>query len=107
MYADYVYPAVFTLTHIDVYCTSMAVTTFDTYKAVALLQKHGLPKDAAEGITELLKHVTEDSMVTKADLDLALHKQTVSLIKWQTGVLIGHAVATAALTVALIQLLAR
>lgn len=86
--------------------------TFDTYKAVSQLIKRGLSKDAAEGISDLLKDVIENNTVTKADLEsavhdleLALHRQSVSLIKWVTGVLIAHGVATAALTVALLQLL--
>jgi hypothetical protein len=84
----------------------MATTTFDTYKAVLSLQKRGLSKDAAEGITELLKHVTEsDSVVSKHDLEIALHRQSVTLIKWVAGTLIAHSIATAALTVALLQLL--
>lgn len=85
----------------------MATTVFDTYKAVSLLQKRGLSKEAAEGITELLKDVTENNLVTKSDLELALQKQSVTLIKWVAGILIGHAVGTSALTVALLQLLHR
>jgi hypothetical protein len=82
----------------------MAITTlFDTYKAVTLLQKRGLAKDAAEGITELLKDVTETNMVTKADLELALEKQTSTIIRWVTGILVAHA----ALVVALVELLGR
>lgn len=63
----------------------MATTVFDTYKAVSLLQKRGLSKEAAEGITELLKDVTENNMVTKTDLDLALQRQSVTLVKWMVG----------------------
>jgi hypothetical protein len=90
----------------------MATTTFDTYKAVSLLQKRGLSKDAAEGIAELLKDVTENNLVTKGDLanalqglKLAMHDQAVTIIKWVAGILIAHAAGTAALTVALLQLL--
>ena len=86
-------------------------TTFDTYKAVSSLQKRGLSKDAAEGITELLKDVTENNLVTKGDLDgavqkleIAIRDQSVSTIKWVAGILIAQAVGTATLTVALIQL---
>ena len=81
----------------------MATTTFDTYKAVALLQNHGLSKEAAEGITQLLKDVTETNMVTKTDLELALERQTSTLIRWVSGILVAHA----ALVVALIQLIIR
>ena len=86
-------------------------TTFDTYKAISSLQKRGLSKDAAEGITELLKDVTENNLVTKGDLDgavqkleIAIRDQSVSTIKWVAGILIAQAVGTATLTVALIQL---
>jgi hypothetical protein len=51
-------------------------------------QKRGLSKEAAEGITELLKDVTENNFVTKSDLELALHPQSVTLIKWIAGTLI-------------------
>jgi hypothetical protein len=78
---------------------------FDTYKAVSSLQKRGLSKDAAEGITELLKDVTESNLVTKSDLEVALHRQSVTLIKWITSVLVAHALGTVGLTVALLQLL--
>ena len=83
----------------------MAVAIFDTYKAVSLLQKRGLSKEAALGITELLKDVTENNLVSKDDLELALHKQSVTLIKWVAATLVAHSVGTAALTVALLQLL--
>ena len=66
----------------------MATTTFDTYKAVSLLQKRGLSKEAAEGITELLRDVTENNLVTKGDLndavqalELAMRDQSVTIIK--------------------------
>ena len=39
----------------------MATAIFDTYKAVALLRKRGLSQEAAEGITELLRDVTENN----------------------------------------------
>ena len=90
----------------------MAIAIFDTYKAVSLLQKRGLSKEAAEGITELFKDVMENNLVTKADLhnavqtlELAMRDQAVSMIKWVAGILVAHAVGTAALTVALLQLL--
>jgi hypothetical protein len=45
---------------------------FDTYKAVSMLEKRGLSKSAAEGITDLLKDVTETNLVTKNDLSQAV-----------------------------------
>ena len=83
----------------------MAVAIFDTYKAVLLLQKRGLSKDAAEGITELLKDVTENKLINRDDLELALHRQSVTLVKWVASVLLAHGAGTAALTVSLLELL--
>ena len=83
----------------------MAIAIFDTYKAVTSLRERGLSKEAAEAITDLLKDVTENNLVTKSDLELALHRQSVTLIKWVAGSLVAHSVGTAALTVALLQLL--
>jgi hypothetical protein len=45
--------------------------------------------------------MTTASIVTKTDLELALHKQSVMLIKWMSGVLL----AQGALIVGLLQLL--
>lgn len=84
----------------------MATAIFDTYKAVSLLRERGLTKEAAEGITELLRDVTENNLVSTVDLELALQRQSVTLIKWVSGVLVAHAVGTATFTVALLQLLA-
>lgn len=84
----------------------MATAIFDTYKAVSLLRERGLSKEAAEGITELLRDVTDNNLVSTFDLEVALQRQSVTLIKWVSGVLVAHAVGTAALTVALLQLLA-
>jgi hypothetical protein len=69
----------------------MGIAIFDTYKAVSLLRERGLSKEAAEGITEPLKDVTENTLVTKADLndavqtlkadfEKALHRQTWGLV---------------------------
>jgi hypothetical protein len=81
---------------------------FDTYKAVSMLEKRGLSKSAAEGITKLLKDVTETNLVTKNDLanavqdlkfefERALHRQTWGLV--------GVIFAQGALVVALLQYL--
>ena len=78
----------------------MATTTFDTYKAVSLLQKRGLSKEAAEGITELLKDVTESNLVTKNELELALHRQSVTLIKWMVGTQLAYGAIVIAVLVA-------
>ena len=41
--------------------------------------------------------------MTKADLEIALAKQSATLIKWVAGTLVAHGVAAAGLTVALLQ----
>ena len=74
---------------------------FDTHKAVSMLQKRGLSKDAAEGITDLVKDVTENNLATKADLTAAvdglatgvekqMHELKVSLIQWMIGIQLGY-----------------
>jgi hypothetical protein len=73
----------------------------DTHKLVAKLQQRGFSAQQAEGITEALKELDASGLASKADLQ----ELKVDLIKWVTAVLIGHGVATAALTVALLQLL--
>jgi hypothetical protein len=70
---------------------------FDTHKAVSMLQKRGLSKDAAEGITDLVKDVTENNLVTKGDLEVLgaevqkqMHDLKVSLIQWMVGIQLGY-----------------
>jgi hypothetical protein len=79
---------------------------FDTYKAVSMLEKRGLSKSAAEGITELLKDVTETNLVTKNDLNQAVQDLKVEFeraLHRQTWGLIGVIFAQGALVVALLQ----
>ena len=78
---------------------------FDTYKAVSSLRERGLSKEAAEGITDLLKDVTENNLVTKTDLREEIRNLELRLYKHLAGILIAHGLGTAALTVALLQLL--
>jgi hypothetical protein len=74
---------------------------FDTYKAVSSLRERGLSKEAAEGITNLVKDVTENNLVTKVDLASAveslrtdvqrqMHELKVSLIQWMIGIQLGY-----------------
>jgi hypothetical protein len=55
--------------------------------------------------TEVLKDLDTSALVTKADLKDALRDFEVRLYKFLAGVLIAHGIGTAALTVALIELL--
>jgi hypothetical protein len=74
----------------------------DTHKLIAKLQQRGFSAQQAEGITDALREIDASTLATKADLE---HLKT-DIIKWMTAVLLAHGLATAALTVALLQLLA-
>jgi hypothetical protein len=78
-----------------------ALVIRDTHKLIASLQKRGFSAQQAEGITEAIKEIDASALATKADL----RELKIDLIKWMTGVLIAHGLGTAALTVALIELL--
>jgi hypothetical protein len=81
----------------------MANATFiiDTNGIVKKLEQRGFSRTQAEGITEALKELDTSALATKADIkDLELR-----LYKYFAGVLIAHGLGTAALTVALMQLL--
>jgi len=73
-------------------CMTTNSLIFDTHKAVSMLEKRGLSTAAAEGITDLVKDVTENNLATKADLTAAvdglaagvekqMHELKVSLIR--------------------------
>ena len=79
----------------------MATIAIDTYKIITRLQERGFTKDQAEALIAVVQEVDLSTFVTKADLQ----EFKVDLMKWLTGVLIAHGVATAELTVALVQLL--
>jgi hypothetical protein len=78
---------------------------YDKYTVIQKLQKRGFSHEQAEGIAEILTDSDTSAVVTKADLEVALAKQSATLIKWVAGTLVAHGVATAGLTVALLQLL--
>jgi hypothetical protein len=77
----------------------MQTFVIDTNGIVKKLEQRGFSRTQAEGITEALKELDTASLVTKADLELALANQTVTIIKWVTGIML----AQGALIVALIQ----
>ena len=79
---------------------------YDKHTVIQKLQKRGFSHEQAEVVGEVLTEADLSSLATKADLELALAKQSVTIIKWVAGTLIAHSVATAALTVALLQYLA-
>ena len=79
----------------------MQTLVIDTNGIVKKLEARGFSRTQAEGITEALKELDVSMLATKADLkDLELR-----LYKFLAGVLIAHGLGTAALTVALLQLL--
>jgi hypothetical protein len=78
-----------------------ASTIYDKYAVMQKLQKRGFTHEQAEGIAEVLTNSDVSQLVTKSDLEIALANQTISLIKWMTGMLL----AQGALIVALIELL--
>jgi hypothetical protein len=77
----------------------MQTLVIDTNGIIKKLEQRGFSRTQAEGITEALKELDTATLVTKSDLELALAHQTVTIIKWVTGILL----AQGALIVALIQ----
>ena len=73
----------------------------DTNSVIKKLEQRGFSRAQAEGITEALKELDASSLATKTDLkDLEIR-----LYKFFAGVLIARGLGTAALAVALLQLL--
>jgi len=79
----------------------MQTLVIDTNGIVKKLEQRGFSRTQAEGITEALKELDISSLVTKTDLELALAKQTTTIIAWTAGALL----AQGALVVALIEFL--
>jgi hypothetical protein len=78
-----------------------ATLIIDKFTLVQKLEKRGFSHAQAEGIAEALSAVDLSEVPTRADLkDLELR-----LYKYFGGILIAHGLGTAALTVALLQLL--
>jgi hypothetical protein len=84
-----------------VHSVDMQTLVIDTNGIVKKLEQRGFSRPQAEGITEALKELDVSSLVTKADLELALATQTTTIITWMFGALL----AQGALVVALIQYL--
>jgi hypothetical protein len=75
----------------------MQTLVIDTNGIVKKLEQRGFSRAQAEGITEVLKELDTGSLVTKLDLEKALHRQTWGLV--------GVIFAQGAFVVALIQYL--
>jgi hypothetical protein len=68
----------------------MQTLVIDTNGIVKKLEQRGFPRTQAEGITEALKELDVSSLVTKADLELALPTQTTTIITWMFGALLAQ-----------------
>ena len=76
-----------------------ATLIIDTNGIVKKLEQRGFSRTQAEGITDALKELDTSKLATKADLEMALAKQTVTIITWTTAMLL----AQGALVVSLLQ----
>ena len=78
-----------------------ATLIIDTNGIVKKLEQRGFSRSQAEGITDALKELDTSKLATKADLEVALAKQTVTIITWMTAMLL----AQGALVVSLLEYL--
>ena len=78
-----------------------ATLIIDKYSVVQKLEKRGFSHAQAEGIAEALSAVDLSEVATKTDLK----ELELRFYKYFGGILIAHGLGTAALTVALLQLL--
>lgn len=91
----------------------MATITFiGWYGFIQALERKGFTHQQAEGAAEAVDEFVLGQVASKADLkelahsiDAGMRRQTITTVKWVAGFLLAHAIGTAALTVALIQLL--
>ena len=70
---------------------------YDRYSVIEKLQKRGFTHDQAEAIAEVLTDFDVSQLVTKVDLERALHRQTWGLV--------GVIFAQGAFVIAVLQLL--
>ena len=82
-----------------------ATLIIDTNGIVKKLEQRGFSRSQAEGITEALKELDTSNLATKADLKHEIRSLELRLYRYFAGILIAHGLGTAALTVALLQLL--
>ena len=74
----------------------MNPVTFDTHKFVRKLQESGFDEKQAEGLTDAMRVVIDESeLVTRKDLqiELAPLKADLNLLKWMMGALLAIAIA--------------
>jgi hypothetical protein len=75
----------------------MQTLVTDTNGIVKKLEARGFSRTQAEGITEALKDLDVSTLATRADLELALERQTIALIKWMVGLLLAQGAVVVAL----------
>jgi len=83
-------------------------TIRDTHKTIGNLQKRGFTAQQAEGIADAFKEIDTAGLATKADInDLRqeIRAMALRLYRHVSAILIAHGLGTAALTVALLQLI--
>ena len=68
----------------------MQTLIIDTNGVVKKLEQRGFSRAQAEGVAEALKELDTSQLVTKADLEIALANQTITIIKWMTGMLLAQ-----------------
>ena len=83
----------------------MQTLVIDTNGIVKKLEQRGFSRTQAEGIVEALSAVDASDLVTKSDLKDEIRNLELRLYKYFGAILIAHGLGTAALTVALLQLL--
>jgi hypothetical protein len=69
----------------------------DTLKIYERLKDVKIAEPAAKEIAEIFKETTQDLLVTKNDLDEALARTKVEIIKWVAGMLVAQAAIVATL----------
>ena len=69
----------------------------DTLRIYERLKVANLEESAAKEIAEIFRETTEDYLVTKSDLEEALARTRVEIIKWVAGMLVAQTAIVATL----------
>ncbi|MDI6792393.1 MAG: DUF1640 domain-containing protein [bacterium] len=73
------------------------MTAVDTLSIYERLKEATLNESAAKEIAEVIKDVTEAHVATKDDVEKAVEKAKVEIIKWVAGMLVAQAAIVATL----------
>ena len=79
--------------------------SIDTLKIFERLKSADLSEKASREIAEVLKDVSETNHVTKYDLELALERLKVELVKWVAGFLIAQAAVMVAMVAIVLKIM--